>query len=188
MTSSWSFILQLLSVLFSYIFIIIDLWIKYQNCCKSFAYNAKIMQSVFFFNSWCYAVKLQKKREREREREKKLFQTMFLLHYIENNKSTMQTSVQGTDFPCFTCCQPRCTVWLWVNLMILHSSWRGTRWRSWLRHCSSSRKVADLIPDCVIGNFHWHNPSGRTMALGLSQPLTEMSTRNISWGVKAFSA
>jgi len=32
--------------------------------------------------------------------------------------------------------------------------------------------------------FHWHNPSGRTMALGLTQPLTEMSTTNISWGAK----
>ena len=32
--------------------------------------------------------------------------------------------------------------------------------------------------------FHLHNPSGRTMALGLTQPLTEMSTRNTSWGVK----
>ena len=30
--------------------------------------------------------------------------------------------------------------------------------------------------------FFWHNPSGRTMALGLTQPLTEMSTRNIFWG------
>jgi len=27
---------------------------------------------------------------------------------------------------------------------------------------------------------YWHNPSGRTMTLGLTQPLTEMSTRNIS--------
>jgi hypothetical protein len=27
-----------------------------------------------------------------------------------------------------------------------------------------------------------HNPSGRTMALESTQPLTEMSTRNISWG------
>ena len=27
-----------------------------------------------------------------------------------------------------------------------------------------------------------HNPSGRTMALGSTQPLTEMSTRCISWG------
>ena len=33
--------------------------------------------------------------------------------------------------------------------------------------------------------FHWHNHSGSTMALGLTQPLTEMSTRNISWVVKA---
>jgi len=44
------------------------------------------------------------------------------------------------------------------------------------------------IPDCVIGIFHWHNPSGRTMALELTQPLTVMSTRNISWGVKAAGA
>jgi len=36
--------------------------------------------------------------------------------------------------------------------------------------------------------FHCHNPSGRTMALGMTQPLTEMSTRNTSWGVKAASA
>ena len=27
-----------------------------------------------------------------------------------------------------------------------------------------------------------HNSSGSTMTLGLTQPLTEMSTRNISWG------
>ena len=31
---------------------------------------------------------------------------------------------------------------------------------------------------------HRRNPSGRNMSLGLTQPLTEMSTRNISWGVK----
>jgi hypothetical protein len=38
------------------------------------------------------------------------------------------------------------------------------------------------IPDGVIGIFYRHNPSGRNMALGSNQPLTEMSTRNISWG------
>jgi hypothetical protein len=27
-------------------------------------------------------------------------------------------------------------------------------------------KVAGSIPDCVIGNFHLHNSSGRTMDLG----------------------
>jgi len=58
----------------------------------------------------------------------------------------------------------------------------GTRWRSWLRHCATSRKVASSIPDGVIGFFYWHNPSERTMALGSTQPLKEMSTRNVSWG------
>jgi hypothetical protein len=47
---------------------------------------------------------------------------------------------------------------------------------------------AGSIPDDVIGIFHWHNPSGRTVALGSTQPATEMSTRNISWGVKAAGA
>jgi hypothetical protein len=37
-------------------------------------------------------------------------------------------------------------------------------------------------------NFSLTNPSGRTMALGSTQPLTEMITRNISWGVKATGA
>ena len=31
-------------------------------------------------------------------------------------------------------------------------------------------------------DFHSLNSSGRTIALGLSRPLTEMSTRGISWG------
>jgi len=59
---------------------------------------------------------------------------------------------------------------------------------SWLRHCATSLKVAVSIPDGVIAIFHRHIPSGRTMSLGLTQPLTEMSTRNISCGVKAAGA
>jgi hypothetical protein len=58
---------------------------------------------------------------------------------------------------------------------------RGTRWRSWLRHCATSRKVAGSITSAFIGIFHWHNSSGRTMALGLTQPLKVLSTRIISW-------
>jgi hypothetical protein len=38
------------------------------------------------------------------------------------------------------------------------------------------------IPDGVTGSFHSHNPSGRTIALESTQSLTEMSTRNNSWG------
>jgi hypothetical protein len=48
-------------------------------------------------------------------------------------------------------------------------------------HCATCRKVAVSIPDDVIGIFHWHNPSGCTMSQGSTHPLTEMSTRNISW-------
>jgi hypothetical protein len=40
-------------------------------------------------------------------------------------------------------------------------------------------KVAGSIP-YIIGIFHSHNTSGRTVALGLTQLLTEMSTMNIS--------
>jgi hypothetical protein len=67
-----------------------------------------------------------------------------------------------------------------VNLLFLVHSVRGTLWRSWLRHCAGNRKVAGSIPDDVTGIFHWHNPSGCTMTLGLTLPLTEMSTRNDS--------
>jgi len=31
--------------------------------------------------------------------------------------------------------------------------------------------------------LHSHNPSGLTLALGSTQPLIEMSTSNICWGV-----
>ena len=58
----------------------------------------------------------------------------------------------------------------------------SSRWRSWLRHCATSRKVTGSILDGVIEIFHWHNPPGRTMTLGLTQLLTEMSTRYSSWG------
>ena len=49
-----------------------------------------------------------------------------------------------------------------------------------LRQCTTSRKVAGSIPDSVIGIFHLHNPFGRTMTLGSTQPPREMSTRNIA--------
>ena len=58
----------------------------------------------------------------------------------------------------------------------------GTVVAEWLRHCATNWKVAGSNSDGVTGIFHWHNPSNRTMALGLTEPLTEMSTRRISWG------
>jgi len=69
------------------------------------------------------------------------------------------------------------------HILLCISAWKAIvvlNWRSWLRHCATSRKVAGSISD-VVGIFHWHNPSGHTMPLGLTQPPTEISTRNISW-------
>jgi len=42
------------------------------------------------------------------------------------------------------------------------------------------------IPSGVIEIFHWHNPSDRTTALGLTQPQTEMGTMNQSFLSKFF--
>ena len=47
-----------------------------------------------------------------------------------------------------------------ISATTVRSLW-GTRWRNWLRHCSTSQKVAGSIPDGVIGVLHLHNPFGR---------------------------
>ena len=40
------------------------------------------------------------------------------------------------------------------KIILTYQTVRGTRWRSWLRHCAKSRKIAGSIPDGVIGIFH----------------------------------
>jgi hypothetical protein len=47
----------------------------------------------------------------------------------------------------------------------------------WLRRYATSRKVSGSGPDEVIDFFSLPNPSSPTMALGFTQPLTEMSVR-----------
>jgi hypothetical protein len=51
-----------------------------------------------------------------------------------------------------------------------------------LRHYAKSQKIAGSIHDEVIGFFNLPNPSSRTYVLGLTQPLTEISTRNLPGG------
>jgi len=70
---------------------------------------------------------------------------------------------------------------LCCRIILVQLTFGGTWWRSWLRHRATRRKTAGFIPSGVAGIFHWHNPYGRTMALGSTEPLTEMSTWNISW-------
>jgi hypothetical protein len=43
-------------------------------------------------------------------------------------------------------------------------------------------KVAVSIPDEIIGFFNLFNPSSRSTSLRLTQPLTEISTRNLLGG------
>jgi len=59
----------------------------------------------------------------------------------------------------------------WWNFLMLYRQ-KGTTVAQWLRCCATNRKVTGLIPAGVIGIFH---PSDRNMALGSTQPLTEMS-------------
>jgi hypothetical protein len=58
----------------------------------------------------------------------------------------------------------------------------GTAVAQWLRYCATNQKVAGSIQDDVMEFFIDINPSDPTMALGSTQPLTEMSTGSISWG------
>jgi hypothetical protein len=65
----------------------------------------------------------------------------------------------------------------------LHINAGCARYRIWLRNCATSRKVAGSSPGCS-GIFNLPNTFSRTMALGLTQPLKKMSTRNLP-GVKS---
>jgi len=70
-----------------------------------------------------------------------------------------------------------------IYLFILHlleTPWDTVCWGAAL-HASS-------IPGGVTGILHWPNPSGLTMSLGSSQPLTEKSIRNVLWWVKVAKA
>ena len=53
----------------------------------------------------------------------------------------------------------------------------------WLRRCATSRTVPGSIPGGVPGFFSDIFPSDHTMALGSTQPLVKMNTRNIYGGI-----
>jgi hypothetical protein len=54
----------------------------------------------------------------------------------------------------------------------------GWLFYNWQFLLPTSQKVASSIPNKATGFFNWPNPSSRTIALGSTQPLNEMSTRN----------
>jgi hypothetical protein len=60
------------------------------------------------------------------------------------------------------------------RLLVLAASASVVGWGTMLQTGSN--------PEEVIGFFNWPNPSSRNMALGSTQPSTEMSTRNLPRG------
>jgi uncharacterized membrane protein YvbJ len=46
------------------------------------------------------------------------------------------------------------------------------------KHTAIATSIIIIVVIIVINFFNWHNPSNRTMALGSTQPLTEMSIGN----------
>jgi hypothetical protein len=62
----------------------------------------------------------------------------------------------------------------------IYAYMRGHAAVSQLRHYATSRMVVGSIPDDVIAFFNLPNPSSHTVALGPTQPLTEMSRTGIA--------
>jgi hypothetical protein len=60
----------------------------------------------------------------------------------------------------------------------------STRWSNWLMHSARKQKVAVSISVEVIGFFNLPNPCSRTITLGSTQLLTEMSTWDLLGGIK----
>ena len=63
------------------------------------------------------------------------------------NKSTVPVGVMSSQDAC-------CSI-VRESIFNCVSTWKkcDTRWRSWLRHCAASRKVAGSIPAGVTGIF-----------------------------------
>jgi hypothetical protein len=53
---------------------------------------------------------------------------------------------------------------------------------SWLRHYATSQKALGSIHDDVTKFFNWPNPCSHTMALGSTQSLTQVNTKNLPGG------
>ena len=72
---------------------------------------------------------------------------------------------------------------LGVKFTHFQSNAGGARWRGGVVVKALPYKPAGRgFHFGVNGIFQWHNHSGRTIALGSTQPLTDISTRRISWG------
>ena len=113
------------------------------------------------------------------------------------NSTVGVTRLHGASVRCFPRCGTHCCRrpsiphdWSSPSTAVLfqhrslsaeRTSWTNRSAVGWGTALQAGRSRV-RFPMVTLEFFHWHNPSGRTMTLGLINPLTEMSTRNISWG------
>ena len=82
-----------------------------------------------------------------------LLQLALLNSEIEEPKHTRSRVLATSSATTMTRHSSRCVVdYSAVSANVF--SFGGTRWRSWLRHCSTSRNIAGSIPDGVTEIFH----------------------------------
>jgi hypothetical protein len=68
----------------------------------------------------------------------------------------------------------------YYGFWVVRSGRWGTQWCSRFKHFATSLNVTEFVIDLILLD--------NILALGLTLPLTEMSTRDVSWGLKAASA
>jgi hypothetical protein len=91
--------------------------------------------------------------------------SLLTVNLLTNSEQTIEICTGSSSNTCLT-----------THMLLSLHNW-GMQWHSWLRHCTTSQKIAGSSPDGVTGINHWLNPSSCTVALGSIQPLTQMSTR-----------
>ena len=97
-------------------------------------------------------------------------------HKHRNALRAGRKRVNNSNWPRWNWCSGKCTLGRQNSFPSVMIKEPGVAY--WLRHCATSRTVPGSIPGGVTGQI----PSDRSMALGSTQPLVKMSTRNISWG------
>jgi hypothetical protein len=69
--------------------------------------------------------------------------------------------------------------YVFISYHSLTAWMRCTLYCNWFKCRVTGRKVAEFVSRKVVGFVNLRNPSSRNMGLGSTQPLTEMSTRNL---------
>ena len=72
---------------------------------------------------------------------------------FNDSRIIVAMTMKNTDLAVMTLCS-LLVVYIYRYFGETYHLDRATRWRSWLRHCATSRKVAGSIPDGVFGIFH----------------------------------